>query len=125
MMNASKRKWLVWGAASPLMVLLLYILSFGPMEAFVIRSQDYMYMYEDGDEMPEYGGIAKFYGPLVSTVDRARLQPVLVLYVNAWYALRRCVTAPFPERHYVVPNQEESNVEQIGTPLKFDKDGDT
>ena len=114
-MNASKRKWLVCVAASPLMVLLFYILSFGPMEAFVIRSQDYM--YPDGVEVPESGGIVKFYGPLVSTFDRVRLHPVLVLYVNAWYALRRCVIGSFEyERIYTVPNQEESNVEQIGTP---------
>jgi len=97
-------------AASPLMVLLLYILSFGPMDAFVIRTQDYM-APTDGAELPESEGIVKFYDPLISTFDRAKLLPVLVSYANVWYALRQCVTGPFGcERPYAVPNQKESNV---------------
>ena len=97
-------------AASPLMLLLLYILSFGPMDAFVIRTQDYMGP-PYGLELPESEGIVKFYYPLVSTFDRAQLLPVLVSYANVWYALRQCVTWPFGgERRYVVPNQKESNV---------------
>ena len=111
MMNVSTRKWLVWVAASPLVGLLLYILSFGPMDAFVIRTQDYM-GHPDGAELPESGGIVKFYDPLVSTFDRAKLLPVLVSYVNVWYALRQCVTGPFGcESPYTVPSQKESNVD--------------
>ena len=108
-MNVSKRKWLVWMAASPFMVLVLYILSFGPMDAFVIRTQDYM-APTDGAELPESEGIVKFYDPLISTFDRAKLLPVLVSYVNVWYALRQCVTWPFEGETRYVPNQEESNV---------------
>jgi len=106
--NVKKR--VQWLLLAPVLVGLLYFLSFGPMEAFVIQTQDYCYPV--GAELAELGSIARFYGPLVSTFDRVRLLPVLVSYVNGWYAVRRCVTAPFGcAEPYAVPNHEQSNVE--------------
>ncbi len=93
-----------------LLLVTAYPLSFGAVEAFVIRSQDYMAQDTVQHACPQ--GVAGLYYPLVLATEKVGGSRILFGYVGCWYDVRHFITGPFGFRQpYAVPKTKRESVE--------------
>jgi len=105
-------KFISKGIAFCLAFIFIYILCFGPIEAWVIRSRDYLYSPSREIE-PRI--LLDIYTPLFYFIQKFDGCEVLASYYTAmWYSVRDGIDSVFDgEEHFIFPSTNLSN-ESIG-----------